>query len=401
MGTPLSNRHDVTLELNSLIAAAFSETGLEDFGDATVRDRAGKVIAAYAGMNLPPMQQAVAAESILDILVTRLKLEGDRKLHPEIAREAIDKPVVVVGFARSGTTLMYSLLAADPQARSPSWWDALHPSPPPGLSPEHDHLRKQIAHRELAEFLRVVPIRAAHNYVVKGADMSLECYVLWALDFRSMAPFLYYRVEGFPGVALGGSDDPTFDLLGTYRFEKRLLQNLQWRRPTGHWVLKDPAHHFNLPEMNQVFPDATFVWPHRDPAQVFASLVELIGIITGGMMRAHVDRRDLARTLLPTFAAALDRILDHPIVDAPNVIHVAYEALTRDPIAAVRNIYRQMGREFSPRMLRNIEEWRDNPNNRSDLYGKFKYAPDDMGFSAAEIRHLFRRYIERFDIPIV
>ena len=35
----------------------------------------------------------------------------DRQRHPQIAEERIERPIFVVGFARSGTTLIHSLLA--------------------------------------------------------------------------------------------------------------------------------------------------------------------------------------------------------------------------------------------------------------------------------------------------
>lgn len=395
----MSNRHDLVLDEDVLLQTALAESRLTDFNDAALLRRVRKVVDAYKGQSLSAEQQVVAAETILDILVTRLRLERDRQVHPEIQREEILNPVVVLGFARSGTTLLYSLLSADPDARSPHWWDALHPSPPPGLSPEHDDLRKQISQREVAEFLRVVPIKPAHNFVVNGADMSLECYVLWGLDFRSMAPFLYFRIPSYPLMVMGGFDDPGKDMLETYRFEKRLLQHLQWRRPTGHWVLKDPTHHFFLPEMNAVFPDATFIWTHRDPAQVFASLVELVAVMSEGMARTRLDRREIAKSVLPAYVAALDRILQHPSIDAPNVIHVLYDEITRNSESVGQRVYARMNRDFTPAVQRRIAEYRSNPNNRSDLYGKFRYSLDNTGYTAAEVREHFRRYIEKFDIP--
>lgn len=392
----MSNRHDITLDLDRIATVAAEESGCTMAEVSGLEDRVRRVVDAYLALPLDNTGRAVAAETILDILVTRLKLASDRQRHPELAQERITKPVVVAGFPRSGTTLLYSLMAADPGARSPHWWDTLHPSPPPGLSPEHNALRRQIAQREIAEFLQVVPIKSAHNFFVNGADMDLECYVLWGLDFRSLAPFLYFRAPGYPQPVVGGFNAQ--ELIDTYRFEKQLLQSLQWRRQTGHWVLKDPAHHFYLPEMQNIFPDATFVWTHRDPVQVFASVVELMAIMTSSMTRRPVDRKTIAKSVLPMYVGGLDRILRHPIVDSQNVIHVAYDDMTRDSIKLAREIYGRMGKEFLPQIMKRIEEYRANPNNRPDLYGRFQYHLEDTGFSAAELREHFKPYIQKFDI---
>lgn len=396
----MSNRHDLSLDIDVLIDAAKDETGIAAFDDPTVADRAAGFVRAYKGLGMSAQDELTTAETILDVLVTRLKLGEDRRRYPEIADERIEKPVFVLGFGRSGTTLLYSLLSADPGARSPHWWDAQHPSPPPGLSPEHDDLRKQISQREVAQYLANTPIKKAHNFFVNGADMSLECYVLWGLDFRCITPFLFFRAPGYPNdLVLGGQDDSNQNMIDTYEFEKRMLQALQWRRPTGHWVLKDPTHHFFLPELTQVFPDATFVWTHRDPVQVFASLIELVSIMTGSLARREMNRRDVAKAVLHEYVASLDRVIRHPAVTAPNVIHVQYEETTKDSIGVGRRVYERMGRDFTPEVQRRIEEYRANPNNRSDLYGKFEYSLENTGFTADELREHFKDYIETFDIP--
>ena len=396
----MSNRHDIRLALQCLLETAQAETGLTDFDDADLPRRAGMVVDAYKRLALSPQVEEKAAETIIDILVTRLRMTEDRRRFPGIAEETIEKPVIVAGFARSGTTLLYSLLAADPGARSPHWWDALHPTPPVGLSPEHDDLRKQIAHREVAEFLRVCPIRPAHNFFYLGAEMILECYMLWGLDFRALSPFLYFRVPAHPSLDPGGSSlNLGADMVATYEFEKKLLQTLQWRRPTGHWVLKDPTNQFYLPEMQQVFPDATFVWPHRDPVQMFASVVELTCLMTGGVAGVEIDRKVMARALLDLFSAGLDRILNHPIIDSPRVVHVAYRDMIGDTQGFARRLYDRLGRAFTPQVAANIEAYRTNPNNRADLYGKFQYRLENTGLSADAVREAFKPYIERFDVP--
>ncbi|MGE4322177.1 MAG: sulfotransferase [Sphingobium sp.] len=397
----MSNRHDIRLDLQCLLDIAQQETGLADFDDDDLPNRAGMAVEAYRRLDLPALTQEKAAESILDIMVTRLRMTQDRKDYPGIAEETIAKPIVVAGFPRSGTTLLYSLLAADPQARSPHWWDALHPTPPVGLSPEHDVLRKQIAHREVAEFLRVNPIKPAHNFFYLGADMILECYMLWGLDFRALSPFLYFRVPAHPSLDPGGSSlNLGADMVAAYAFEKRLLQTLQWRRPTGHWVLKDPTNQFYLPEMQQVFPDATFVWPHRDPVQMFASVVELTCLMTGGVAGVEIDRKVMAKALLDLFAAGLDRVLDHPIVDSPAVVHVAYRDMTGDMQGFAAKLYDRIGRDFTPQVAANIDAYRNDPRNRADLYGKFQYSLENTGLSADQVREAFGPYIEKFDVPV-
>lgn len=67
---------------------------------------------------LRPQQQADVELQLRKLLSARLRLAADRKRIPAIAEEKIERPIFVIGFARTGTTLIHSLLAEDPGARA-------------------------------------------------------------------------------------------------------------------------------------------------------------------------------------------------------------------------------------------------------------------------------------------
>src|SRR5215469_413300 len=55
----------------------------------------------------------------------------DLAQHPQIAAVPVVKPLFIVGFGRTGSTFLHTLLALDPQARAPRLWELWSPSPPP------------------------------------------------------------------------------------------------------------------------------------------------------------------------------------------------------------------------------------------------------------------------------
>ena len=61
----------------------------------------------------------------------RLRIHDLFKQHPEILDIPIDKPVIVVGLPRSGTTHLVNLLAADTRFRSMPLWESYEPVPNP------------------------------------------------------------------------------------------------------------------------------------------------------------------------------------------------------------------------------------------------------------------------------
>jgi hypothetical protein len=61
----------------------------------------------------------------------RLLIHDILKRHPEIYDEPIERPIVVVGLPRSGTTHLLNLLGADSRLRSTPLWESYQPVPNP------------------------------------------------------------------------------------------------------------------------------------------------------------------------------------------------------------------------------------------------------------------------------
>ena len=74
----------------------------------------------------------------------RLRIRALLREHPEIERVAIERPIIVVGLPRSGTTHLVNLIAADARLRSLPLWESQEPVPDPrerpgadGVEPRH------------------------------------------------------------------------------------------------------------------------------------------------------------------------------------------------------------------------------------------------------------------------
>ena len=86
---------------------------------------------------LNPMGRLIARERVLGHTVSRLHYLDDRKRWPAIAEETIVRPVFIIGFPRTGTTILHDILAQDPDSRVPLTWEARFPSPPPDAATFH------------------------------------------------------------------------------------------------------------------------------------------------------------------------------------------------------------------------------------------------------------------------
>src|SRR6266542_2927204 len=91
-----------------LIETAKRRCGLDDFGDGDFFEALSRLIGKIA-----------LRIDVLQTLFSRLQMERDRQLYSGIARQEIREPLFIVGLPRSGTSVLQSLLAADPEHRCP------------------------------------------------------------------------------------------------------------------------------------------------------------------------------------------------------------------------------------------------------------------------------------------
>lgn len=387
----MSNRHEIELDVDSVVTAAEQETGVA-LDDTGVRERLAKIVECYRNSGLDDVQYSMAAESLVEIMVVRLRLARDRITHLGITDEVVDRPIVIVGFPRAGTTFLHALLSVDPHNRAPEWWEVMHPSPPPGLAAADDH-RRQLAQREVADFVRRCPgVRIAHPYFVEGDATIMECDAILTFDLRNTYPFALHRVPVYASLELLG--DPV-EAMG---FHRMFLQNLQWQRDPRRWALKGTSYQFMLPALLETYPDAIVLWPHRDPVEFVASLVELNAVLVEGITGQLVDRRPMGRSLMETMPAGLAAAMAHPSIDAPNVVHLRYADFTKDPIGQLRSVYDGFGLPFTAEFESAIPAWMADERHSSSRYGRFEYSLERSGLDADEVRAAFADYIRRFGL---
>src|SRR5262249_46289466 len=97
------------LEAEALLAAARAETGLDDFGDGRFAERLRLLAHALVTEGrLSAVGRMMAHRQLLQLLVNRLKVQALVARHPEIAREEIRAPIVIVGLPRTGTTHLHN-----------------------------------------------------------------------------------------------------------------------------------------------------------------------------------------------------------------------------------------------------------------------------------------------------
>ena len=62
-------------------------------------------------------------------LGNRLRLVELFKQRPGLLDVKVERPIIITGLFRTGTTYLHNLLASHPQSRAPLYWELMHPCP--------------------------------------------------------------------------------------------------------------------------------------------------------------------------------------------------------------------------------------------------------------------------------
>jgi hypothetical protein len=387
------NDFALTFGVESLLAEARQRTeGLEDLGPGPFLEPLKIFVDSLENeAMLNPVGQYIAKERALQHIANRLLYTNDRKRYPAIADEKITKPVFIIGFPRTGTTILHDILAQDPANRAPLTWEVNFPSPPPMAATfDTDPRIEQCEATFPPEDQRRIAFKAMHPM---GALLSQECVVMMGDAMCTPLFHNQFRVPTYQDWV-----DHDADWAPVYAFHHQQLQHLQWRHHGDRWVLKTGAHMWGLECLLKTYPDARIVFTHRDPVKSLTSYSSLTALVHS-MGSDHVDRQEIT----DDWIARLKRVIDHAMrvrtaKEYPDAIFydMYFPDFVRDQFAVVENIYRALDLPMSDDGARRMRAFiADNPKGK---HGIHRYEPEEFGVKPELVRDIFRSYIERFDL---
>ena len=374
------------MDADALIEAACVETGLEDFGGASWREGLLVLVSALnEEASLTDGGEQILGMRLGMLLANRLRVVDALDTHPDIRAEQVRGPLVIIGLPRTGTTALSNLIAADPQIRSIRLWESTAPVPPPEADGDEDDPRIESAQRGLDAMYEAFPVM--RRLYAQTATGPTECQDLLGMEFRTAHFDGMARVPSYTAWVTDCDMDPA------YAFHRSVLQLLQWHRPPNLWHLKTPVHMLALDSLRTVYPDAMFVWTHRDPAEVMGSVCSLIAY-TRSWVSDRDDAEELGAQQVSLWAEALRRALAfRDRVGEGRFADVDFGTLRRDPVAAVAGVYEQLGLELGPG-VRAIEAWAT--ANSAESLGAHEFSLADYGLDAPSVGEQFGFYLDRF-----
>ena len=377
------------LQPEALLAEARTATGLDDFGPDTFRE--GLTVLCDS-LNREAYLNALGDAALPGMLVgslsNRLKVVDWIARHPEVARERIERPIVVIGMFRAGTTLLSRLFDQDPRNRALLMWEAGDSAPPSTPADHRSGPRVDAVHAHNAMLAEINPmIEVVHH---EQADEATECITVMGQEFKSLTYEAVANVPGYDQWLLG------VDHRSAYEYHRSVLQVLQSGGVRGRWTLKSPHHAIALESLTQIYPDAHLVLLHRDPVVLTASVCSLISTLSSTFSDA--DHRAYIAAHWPAMLEESIRRIEtfraaHP---ERRIVDVQYADLVTDPAGTVASVYAACDDVLDDVGAKAIASYVEaHPKGQ---FGTHRYDVTEFGLDPGELAERFADYIARYGV---
>jgi hypothetical protein len=290
------------------------------------------------------------------------KLAYDRKAANVKLEEP---PVFILGHWRSGTTHLHNLLCQDPEASYVTTYQSVFPDQT--LSSGARFLFKNI-------MKMLIPINRKGDNVKLGADYPQE--EEFTLSARNPASYYYFWY--FPEFMMQYFDEfLTFDTTEEKLKNKiiddyaRVINKAMLYSGKKRFLSKNPVHTGRIPFLLSMYPDAKFIYIHRNPVDVILSTRHFFSKMLPGLTLHKVDYDKLNSDIYKIYNRLVKQYIDtREMIPEGNLLEVRYDDLTTDSMTVIEDIYQTFKFENSESSLPIINAYAESKKG----YVKNKYA---------------------------
>jgi hypothetical protein len=251
-----------------------------------------------------------AAAGILEVfnqterIIWHKRIQNHRLMRP---------PVFIIGFWRSGTTLLHNLLCQDPESAYTTTFQTVFPN----LILTQSWWLKPLVNQFL-------PARRPYDYVSMDMDFPQE------EDFGMMniQPATIYKFFLFPAEFDRIIEDELFTgRLPSYKVSqwkeayRSMITKAIFNTGGIRYIGKNPCHLTRIGLLREMFPDAKFIFIHRHPYKVVESLYHFILSIFPGVQLQDIPPSFTREKVVMLYKQIMDAYLvDRHQIPASNLI---------------------------------------------------------------------------------
>jgi hypothetical protein len=288
-----------------------------------------------------------------------------------------EPPVFVIGFWRSGTTLLHNLLCQDPRAAYTTTFHTVFPN----LVITQSWWLKPLARL-------IVPSKRPFDNVRLDMDFPQEEeFGLMNLQSSSIYKFFLFPTDFDRIVKENLYTSRLSDKKLSIWNEKYREMVLKASANTGgsRFISKNPCNISRLGLIKEMYPDARFIFIHRDPYWVVESLYRFILDIFPGVQLQETPR-EFSRKKVTLLYREIIRtyIRDRNLIDPDKLVELSMEDLMEDPLKSIKTVYDSFHFDDFDKLAPELHQFLADENHSR----KGSYALPD------ETIHLVNQYLE-------
>lgn len=245
-------------------------------------------------------------------------------------------PVFILGHWRSGTTYLHNLISQDRDMAYVTTYQSVFPN-------------QLLSSRWLFRTMMnaKMPKKRPADNVELGADYPQE----EEFALGDVNPFGFYNFWYFPKETKHYCDrylnletlspQEQARWKNDYRnFVKKTLLN---QAPSKRFISKNPPHTSRIPQLLEIFPNAKFIYIHRNPISVFLSTFNFFTKTIPPLQFQNISDVEMEDNILYVYSNMLKKYAkDKALIPAGNLVEIKYEDFEHEPFENLKQIYAQL-----------------------------------------------------------
>ncbi|TWT58233.1 Sulfotransferase domain protein [Thalassoglobus neptunius] len=297
--------------------------------------------------------------------------------------EPVAPPIFILGFWRSGTTLLHNLMDSDPQFTTTTLYQTVFPW--------HFLTTQTVASRLTAAF---IPESRPMDNVRVGWDVAQEDEVALCV-MTQLSPYLMVTFPYQFEIIRRYIDIEAISEQDRQRWCSALdtlIRKVTLRTPK-QLVLKSPSHTFRIQTLLKMYPGAKFIYIYRDPFDVFNSNCHLRQTMATENTLGENPKGGFEDDVIKWYNEGFTSYQTNKwSIPEGDLCEVKYEELAADPLGQMNRIYEQLSLQNVDAMRAaiepQVEELKKYKKNKFDrdphwvkeVYQRCRAAYDEFGY---------------------
>jgi len=274
--------------------------------------------------------------SLVSLLFGPVRMYQRLRYHRTFENVKIKRdPIFILGHWRSGTTHLHNLLCQD---RRFGYVSALQV-----LAPDLFYVAGE-------SFKKLLRLGTPENRLIDNMPWSIDSPQEEEMELGNVSPYSLNHLWSFPQNARQYFDhyaifkDVSSEVVEAWKENyiqviKMATFNMQGRR----LVIKNPPNTGRIPVLLELFPNAKFIFLHRNPYEVFLSTRNLYKKLLPYSQLQEISEDEIDDNILVFYKKLMQHYLnDRSLIPPKNLIEINYKELDANPMFIMWRIYRRL-----------------------------------------------------------